>query len=61
MPDLVQNTKLIASFNRNKVTKKNGRPAFKFKFANSKEARAVILEHAPEMTSLFDLLDKKIA
>ena len=61
LPDIVQNTKLIASFNRNKVTKKNGRPAFKFQFANSKEARAVILENAPEMTSLFDLLDKKIA
>jgi len=61
LPDLVQNTKLTASYNRNKITKKNGRPAFKFKFENTKEARQVILMNAPEMTSLFDLLDKKMS
>ncbi len=58
LPDLVQNTNLTASFNRNKITKKNGRPAFQFKFENVKEARQVILLNAPEMSSLFDLLDK---
>jgi hypothetical protein len=61
LPDLVQNTNLTASFNRNKISKKNGRPAFQFKFENVKEARQVILLNAPEMASLFDLLDKKIA
>ena len=60
LPDLAKNTKLIASFNRNNVTKKNGRPAFQFKFVNAKDAREVILQNAPEMKSLFDLMDKKI-
>lgn len=60
LPDLAKESKLTASYNRNHVKTKCGRPAFKFQFANTKEARDVILEHAPEMTSLFDLLDKKL-
>lgn len=60
LPDLVKDTKLIVSFNRNNVSKKNGRPAFQFKFANVSDARTTIMENAPEMMSLFELLDKKI-
>jgi hypothetical protein len=60
LPNLAYDTGLIASFNRSKVTKKNGRPAFQFKFQNAKEAREVILQNAPEMASLFDLLDKNL-
>lgn len=60
LPDLAYDTGLIASFNRGKSKKKNGRPAFQFKFKNAKEAREVILTNAPEMTSLFNLLDKNL-
>jgi hypothetical protein len=58
LPNLAYDTGLIASFNRS--NKKNGRPAFQFKFKNAKEAREVILQNAPEMTSLFNLLDKSL-
>ena len=60
LPDLVYNTKLSASFSRNNAKTKTGRPAFQFKFVNTKDARETILSNAPEMMSLFDLLDKKI-
>ena len=61
LPDLVYNTKLSASFSRKNAKTKKGRPAFQFKFVNTKDARETILSNAPEMMSLFDLLDKKIA
>ena len=61
LPDLVYNTKLSASFSRKNAKTKKGRPAFQFKFVNTKDARETILGTAPEMKSLFDLLDKKIA
>lgn len=61
LPDLVYNTKLSVSFSRNNAKTKKGRPAFQFKFVNTKGARETILSNAPEMKSLFDLLDKKIA
>ena len=60
LPDLVYNTKLSASFSRKNAKTKQGRPAFQFKFVNTKDARETILGTAPEMKSLFDLLDKKI-
>lgn len=60
LPDLAYNTKLSASFSRKNSKTKKGRPAFQFKFVNAKDARETILSDAPEMKSLFDLLDKKI-
>jgi len=60
LPDLAYNTKLTASFSRKTAKTKKGRPAFQFKFANTKDARDTILSSAPEMKPLFDLLDKKI-
>jgi len=60
LPDLAHDTKLTASYNRNHVKTKSGRPAFTFKFDDVKEAREVILENAPEMICLFNLLDKNL-
>jgi len=60
LPDLAYETKLSASFSRKTAKTKKGRPAFKFKFDNADDARDTILSNAPEMKSLFDLLDKMI-